>query len=87
MLAGVNDSDEQAMLLADLMEGFRAHVNLIPYNPIGVGLRGVAYTRPARERMDAFIDLLRSRHVVAHFRDPRGEDVNAACGQLRAMIS
>src|SRR5581483_1646108 len=36
VLAGVNDSDEQAELLADLVEGFRAHVNLIPYNPIGV---------------------------------------------------
>ncbi|HSV14849.1 MAG TPA: 23S rRNA (adenine(2503)-C(2))-methyltransferase RlmN [Tepidisphaeraceae bacterium] len=84
MLAGVNDSDEQAMLLADLMEGFRAHVNLIPYNPIGVGLRGVAYSRPTPERMNAFIELLRSHRVVTHFRAPRGDDVNAACGQLRA---
>jgi 23S rRNA (adenine2503-C2)-methyltransferase len=84
MLAGVNDSDEQAALLADLMAGFRAHVNLIPYNSIGVGVRGVAYSRPSQQRMAAVIDLLRSRGVVAHFRDTRGDDVNAACGQLRA---
>jgi 23S rRNA (adenine2503-C2)-methyltransferase len=35
LLAGVNDSDDQAIALADLMQGFKAHVNLIPYNPIG----------------------------------------------------
>ena len=84
MLAGVNDSDAQAVILADLMQGFRAHVNLIPYNPIGAGVSGVNYARPSRERMGAFINLLRERGVVAHFRGTRGDDVNAACGQLRA---
>ncbi len=83
MLAGVNDSDEQAHLLAELMQNFRAHVNLIPYNPIGIGLSGISYQRPPRDRMIAFLDILRSRKVVAHFRDTRGDDVNAACGQLR----
>jgi 23S rRNA (adenine2503-C2)-methyltransferase len=83
LLAGVNDSDTQAALLADLMEGFRAHVNLIPYNPIGPALSGKHYARPLRERMDAFITHLRARGVVAHFRATRGDDVNAACGQLR----
>jgi 23S rRNA (adenine2503-C2)-methyltransferase len=83
MLAGVNDSDEQAHLLADLMEGFRGHVNLIPYNPIGSGISGTVYTRPGRERLLAFLKILRDRRVTAHFRDTRGDDVNAACGQLR----
>ncbi len=83
MLAGVNDSDEQATLLAELMRGFRAHVNLIPYNAIGQGISGISYQRPAMERMHRFINLLRDNGVVAHFRDTRGDDVNAACGQLR----
>jgi 23S rRNA (adenine2503-C2)-methyltransferase len=83
LLAGVNDSDAQAELLADLMEGFRAHVNLIPYNAIGPGVSGVAYARPTEARMRRFIDILRARGVVAHFRATRGDDVSAACGQLR----
>jgi 23S rRNA (adenine2503-C2)-methyltransferase len=85
MLAGVNDSDEQAELLAELMRGFKAHVNLIPYNPIGSGISGMVYERPTRERTTAFIHILRERGVVAHFREPRGQDVDAACGQLRQL--
>ena len=83
MLDGVNDSDEQARMLADLMNGFRAHVNLIPYNAIGPGVSGVVYRQPPAERMNAFLKILRDRRVVAHFRRTRGDDVNAACGQLR----
>ena len=83
MLAGVNDSDEQARLLASLLDGFRAHVNLIPYNPIGVGLTGVAYERPATDRVLCFLSILREARVVAHIRQTRGDDVAAACGQLR----
>jgi 23S rRNA (adenine2503-C2)-methyltransferase len=87
MLAGVNDSDAQANELARLMEGFRAHVNLIPYNTIGAGLSGIAYQRPSAERMDRFMQILRDAKVVAHFRRTRGDDVSAACGQLRQQQS
>ena len=83
MLAGVNDSDAQAHELARLMHGFRAHVNLIPYNAIGAGISGVVYQRPSVERMDRFMQILRDANVVSHFRRTRGDDVNAACGQLR----
>jgi 23S rRNA (adenine2503-C2)-methyltransferase len=83
MLAGVNDSDDQANLLAELMENFRAHVNLIPYNPIGAGITGVRYARPSHDRLMAFLKILRDRKVITHIRDTRGDDVNAACGQLR----
>jgi 23S rRNA (adenine2503-C2)-methyltransferase len=88
LLAGVNDSDEQARLLAALLNGFRAHVNLIPYNPIGIGpagagLTGVVYGRPSPERVRRFLDILRDARVVSHVRQTRGEDVAAACGQLR----
>ena len=86
MLAGVNDSDEQASLLAELMKGFRAHVNLIPYNAIGTSLTGVTYGRPDHARLNRFLEILRHRGVVAHFRTTRGDDVNAACGQLRETL-
>jgi 23S rRNA (adenine2503-C2)-methyltransferase len=85
MLAGVNDSDDQAHLLANLMQGFRAHVNLIPYNAIGPGLSGMVFMKPSQERLDRFIAILGQHNVVAHFRRTRGDDVNAACGQLVAV--
>lgn len=83
MLAGVNDSDAQAVLLADVIDSQRLHVNLIPYNPIGAGVSGTIYGRPGPERVDAFLGILRDRGVVAHVRATRGDDVDAACGQLR----
>jgi 23S rRNA (adenine2503-C2)-methyltransferase len=83
LLAGVNDSDAQAELLAARLEGFRAHVNLIPYNATGPGLSGVVYMRPSASRVARFLAILRERGVVAHARDTRGDDVAAACGQLR----
>lgn len=83
MLAGVNDSDEQAHLLAGLIGDWRAHVNLIPYNAIGPGVSGIVYRKPSPQRMERFIGILRARNIVTHFRRPRGDDVNAACGQLR----
>src|SRR4051812_936971 len=85
LLAGLNDSDEQAHHLADVIGDFRAHVNLIPYNPIGPGLSGTIYQRPSSERMTCFADVLTSRGVIAHFRQTRGHDVAAACGQLRRV--
>jgi 23S rRNA (adenine2503-C2)-methyltransferase len=83
LLSGVNDSDAQASALARLMAGFRAHVNLIPYNPIGPGLSGTGYARPQEQRIKSFLAVLRAEGVVAHRRDTRGDDVSAACGQLR----
>lgn len=83
LLAGVNDADAQAELLATRLEGFRAHVNLIPYNATGAGLSGAIYVRPTPERVERFLAILRERGVVAHVRVTRGDDVAAACGQLR----
>jgi 23S rRNA (adenine2503-C2)-methyltransferase len=87
MLSGINDSDDQAHILATLMKDFRAHVNLIPYNSIGPGLSGITYRRPPQERLTTFLNILRSHNVVTHFRLPRGDDVNAACGQLRQQLA
>jgi 23S rRNA (adenine2503-C2)-methyltransferase len=83
LLAGVNDSDDQARLLADLMSGFPAHVNVIPYNPTGPGVSGASYERPTPQTVARFVGLLRDAGVVAHVRVTRGDDVAAACGQLR----
>ena len=83
MLAGVNDADAHARMLVDLIGDFRAHVNLIPYNPIGAGLSGKIYQRPSRDRVLHFLATLRDAGIISHARDTRGDDVNAACGQLR----
>ncbi len=83
MLGGVNDSDAQATLLGEFMHDFRAHVNLIPYNSIGAGVSGNVYQRPGDERIGRFARILREKGVVAHIRQTRGDDVAAACGQLR----
>jgi len=86
LLADVNDADAQAHCLADVLGGLRAHVNLIPYNWIGPGVSGAIYRQPSLERMQRFIAILRERRVVAHFRRQRGDDVSAACGQLRETL-
>ncbi len=82
LLKGVNDSPEQARMLADLVGARRMHVNLLWYNPTGLSLKGVAYERADAEAGEAFVAVLRERGVVAHFRRPRGRDIDAACGQL-----
>ena len=82
MLDSINDSDAHARALAALLHGFRTHVNLIPYNSIGLSLSGVEYRTPAPERVDAFTAILRAAGVTVHTRKRRGDDVNAACGQL-----
>jgi 23S rRNA (adenine2503-C2)-methyltransferase len=83
LLAGVNDSAEQAQLLAGLLEGRRMHVNLLRYNATGLSLRGVAYAPATEETAATFVEILRARKVVAHFRRSRGPEIDAACGQLR----
>ena len=83
LLKDVNDSPAQARQLAELLGGQRMHVNLLRYNPTGLSLRGVAYEPSAEAAADVFIAELRTRGVIAHFRRPRGRDIDAACGQLR----
>jgi 23S rRNA (adenine2503-C2)-methyltransferase len=83
LLAGLNDSREQAQQLAELLASRRMHVNLLRYNPTGLSLLGIAYQPASDERAAAFAEVLRSRRVVAHFRRSRGPDIDAACGQLR----
>ena len=80
MIEGVNDEPELARELADLVKPFGAHVNLIPFNPIP----GTPW-RPSRsERLRTFSEILDARGIKATVRGPRGRDIAAACGQLRA---
>jgi len=76
MLAGVNDSREQAQELAELLGPDEFKVNLIPYNPTG------AYDGSSRAAIAAFKAVLDRGHVPATVRLTRGRDIEAACGQL-----
>src|ERR1043165_810824 len=82
MLDGVNDSDEQARQLANLLNrhALRAKVNLIPHNPA----EPLPYHPSPTERVEAFREILESRRVHVYIRRPRGRDILAACGQLAA---
>lgn len=79
LLDGVNDRLQDADELAQLVSGRRIFVNLIPYNPVA----GIPYRAPSRERAEAFQNALAARGVRATLRLERGQDINAACGQLR----
>jgi len=78
LLAGVNDSPEDARQLAALVRDLRVKVNLIPLNPAA----GIPYERPSDERIDAFGRALAERGVTVMVRKSRGRDIRAACGQL-----
>lgn len=86
LLRGVNDSPEQAEALATLLAGRRMHVNLLRYNSTGLSLQGRSYEPPVEAEAESFAETLRTRGVVAHFRRPRGRDIDAACGQLRERL-
>jgi 23S rRNA (adenine2503-C2)-methyltransferase len=78
MLAGVNDSPEDARRLVSLVGGIRAKVNLIPLNEAA----GIPFRRPSDERVDAFARILADRRLTVSVRKSRGRDIRAACGQL-----
>ncbi len=80
LLASVNDSPTQALALAQLLAGRRMHVNLLTYNPTGR-----PYQSSPPKAIDAFLGTLRSNGIVAHLRRSRGQDIAAACGQLRTI--
>ncbi|MBQ8603855.1 MAG: 23S rRNA (adenine(2503)-C(2))-methyltransferase RlmN [Oscillospiraceae bacterium] len=79
MIRGVNDSDEDAQQLADLLRGMISHVNLIPLNPVD----GSPYTQSDDRAIRTFQKKLTNLHVNATIRRRLGQDISAACGQLR----
>jgi 23S rRNA (adenine2503-C2)-methyltransferase len=78
MLAGVNDTPEDARRLARLLHGIKSKVNLIPLNPAP----GIPYERPSDEHVDRFAQILADRYLTVSVRKSRGQDIRAACGQL-----
>jgi 23S rRNA (adenine2503-C2)-methyltransferase len=80
MIDGVNDELDHARGLARLVGRFQSHVNLIPFNPIP----GTEWRPTPPERLRSFAALLEELGVPATIRTPRGRDIAAACGQLRA---
>src|SRR5581483_958461 len=79
LIAGVNDSDEQAHLLAKHARRVSAKVNLIPYNTVA----GLPLSRPTQDRQEQFLSILHGHDVAATLRREKGHDIDAACGQLR----
>jgi len=85
MLSGVNDTDENAHELVNLILGTNCYVNLIPYNEISGTHKCVPYfTRSSAERIASFYSILIQNKIRAVVRKEFGGDIKAACGQLRA---
>ncbi len=84
LLAGVNDSDADAdRLAAPAARACPCKVNLIPWNPFP----GPAFERPSAERIRTFQERLRAAAMAVYIRTPRGDDIDAACGQLAARAA
>ena len=81
LIGGVNDSDDHAQRLAELLRGMNAHVNLIPLNPT----EGFDGTMPTEERSQAFQKIIQQAGIPSTIRQRRGIDVAAGCGQLKAQ--
>lgn len=82
LIAGVNDTPEQARALTRLSKGMRCHINLIPLNPT----RDYAGAASPRERIAAFRALLDEAHIPNSLRVRRGIDIHAGCGQLKQAL-
>jgi len=78
LLAGVNDTPDDARRLVKLLSGVRAKVNLLPLNPAP----GIPFERPSDARVNAFARTLSDKGLTVSVRKSRGRDIRAACGQL-----
>jgi 23S rRNA (adenine2503-C2)-methyltransferase len=78
LLAGVNDSPDDARKLAKLLAGVKSKVNVIPLN----AAPGIPFDRPSDEAIDRFAKVLADRGLLVSVRKSRGRDIRAACGQL-----
>jgi len=80
MLDEVNDTDADAKRLIKLIEGIPAKINLIPFNP----WPGAPYKRSSWDRIEAFAEIVNRAGYASPVRTPRGQDIMAACGQLKS---
>jgi 23S rRNA (adenine2503-C2)-methyltransferase len=82
MLDGVNDTPAHARELAALVAGVPCKVNLIPFNPFP----NSGYARSSSEAVERFRDILAGAEIIATVRKTRGDDIDAACGQLAGDV-
>ena len=83
LFKGLNDSDEDALRLAKLVQKVPSKINLIPYN----ANEGLPFESPSPERVERFRALLEAKHCATFVREGRGADISAACGQLATLPS
>lgn len=81
LFKGLNDSDNDIFRLMELLSGLPCMINLLMFNPF----LGAAFERPDEKRVYEFRNILLRHGFVAVVRNSRGQDINAACGQLRAV--
>ena len=79
LIEGVNDSEERAQMLSKLVKGLNCHINLIPVNPI----KERDYKQTSVKYVHNFKNLLEKNRINVTIRREMGQDINAACGQLR----
>jgi len=82
LLAGLNDGVSHARELARLLQGRRAHVNLIPFNEV----QGLTFARPSPEALTGFLAPLKQHGISVKVRKRKGAQIDAACGQLRRAV-
>ena len=82
LIGGVNDTAADARRLVKLLHGVKAKVNLIPFNEH----EGSAFEAPTRESIETFQTYLLDRGIVAIRRASKGQDISAACGQLKGKL-
>lgn len=83
LINGVNDSDELAYELVELLKNTPCKINLIPFNPFELS----DYERPSKRRIERFQKILADNGYIATVRTTRGDDIDAACGQLVGKVA
>ena len=83
LLDGVNDTEENALQVVQLLRGLRAKVNLIALNPGP----DIPFSTPAEQRVQQFQNVLIAAGIPTYIRRPRGRDIYAACGQLKRTVT
>ena len=83
LLEGINDSDAELAGIARLLAGKYAVMNFIPFNAVD----GLSYLRPASERIAVMVQTLKRHGILAKIRDSAGQEIEGACGQLRARAA
>ena len=83
LLDGINDSDTEVERIAQLLSGKYAVMNFIPFNNVD----GLDYRRPSAERIALMMQALKEHGILAKIRDSAGQEIEGACGQLRARAA